>query len=162
MTSTFLINYAHAQTCNAKTLRKVDLSVARIITIGNSGRQFPEQKGTELKKYCSQNAAYLKEIERYKGKCMKGLSKQIASILIYSIKNSIAQLCNKDSKNEYYRIFPCIITKTKRIPVCTEQHVDTAMNFVRSMLGNAIDLLCSEYSEGSDKCDTLGRPPLNT
>ncbi|CAG2103782.1 unnamed protein product [Medioppia subpectinata] len=113
LASTFLINYAHAQTCNAKTLRKVDLSVARIITIGNSGRQFPEQKGTELKKYCS----------------------------------------------EYYRIFPCIITKTKRIPVCTEQHVDTAMNFVRSMLGNAIDLLCSEYSEGSDKCDTLGRPP---
>ncbi|CAG2172557.1 unnamed protein product [Oppiella nova] len=139
-------------------------------------------------------------------KCSKlGLTKQVASILIYSLKNSIAQLCSKESKKldeliastkcintatpeinrcytnlidgmlgtlnapdnkkiphvccEYYRIFPCISTKTKRIPVCTEQHVETALNFVKSMLGNAIDLICSDYTEGSDKCETLGRPP---
>ena len=31
----------------------MDGKVAKIMTIGNSGRKFPENKGKDLKKYCS-------------------------------------------------------------------------------------------------------------
>lgn len=39
---------------------------------------------------------------------------------------------------------------------CTNTRIDTSLNFVRSLFGNVIDLICSEYTEGSDKCDQLG------
>ncbi|CAG2175465.1 unnamed protein product, partial [Oppiella nova] len=113
---------AQVKKCDANNLRKVDLSVARIITIGNSGRQFPENKGVDLKK---QNLNYVKDIEKYKNKCFKGLTKQVASILIYSLKhanfctfqNSIAQLCSKESKklDELIASTKCINTATPEI-----------------------------------------------
>jgi hypothetical protein len=124
----------------------------------------------------------IKEIERYKTKCMKNLTKQMAGILIFSLKNVINQLCKKDSKRltnliastpcinaansqinkcysnlidkilgaqnasetrriphvccEYYKFFPCVATRTKRISACTEFHISTASDFVRSLSGD--------------------------
>ncbi len=37
---------------------------------------------------------------------------------------------------EYYKFFPCVATRTKRISVCTEFHISTASDFVRSLSGN--------------------------
>ena len=31
------------------------------------------------------------------------------------------------------------------------------MDFVRGMVGNLFDLFCCDYTEGSDKCDKLGK-----
>lgn len=200
-----LVQLTFEQQCTSGGQRKTDATVAKLITIGNSGRKFPESKGPDLKVYCDQSDNYMKEIDQYKSKCMKGLPKQVTSILVYSIKNSIGQLCKKDSKKltelisstkcinranpeinkcytklidgilgtkhandskkiphiccEYFKIFPCIATRSKRISTCTENHITTATDFVRSILGNVIDLLCGDYTEGSDKCDSLGRPP---
>ena len=48
----FNVKNVHGQTCNAAGQRKMDGMVAKLITIGNSGRKFPEDKGKELKTYC--------------------------------------------------------------------------------------------------------------
>jgi hypothetical protein len=134
----------------------------------------------------------IKEIERYKTKCMKNLPKQLAGILVFSLKNTINQLCKKDSKRltnliastpcintanpeinkcysslidkilgaqnandtrkiphlccEYYKFFPCLATRTKRINICTEFHIENASDFIRSILGNK-QLLIEYYSK---------------
>jgi len=46
------IKYSTQQECNSATARKIDEIMARLQTIGNSGRKFPESKGEELKKFC--------------------------------------------------------------------------------------------------------------
>lgn len=38
--------------CDENGLRRFDANVARLVTIGNSGRKFPENKDKELKVFC--------------------------------------------------------------------------------------------------------------
>ena len=40
------------QECDMNEARKIDSVMAKLLTIGNSGRQFPEAKGKPLKDYC--------------------------------------------------------------------------------------------------------------
>jgi len=47
-----LVQKSFQQQCDAGGIRKVDTTVAKLITIGNSGRNFPENKGKDLKKFC--------------------------------------------------------------------------------------------------------------
>jgi hypothetical protein len=44
------------------------------------------------------------------------------------------------------------------VDICNEAHVDTANRFAESISGNALKLVCAEYSENSDKCDALKAP----
>jgi hypothetical protein len=49
---TILVQTSNQQQCTAGGLKKMDATIAKLITIGNSGRKFPENKGNELKVYC--------------------------------------------------------------------------------------------------------------
>jgi hypothetical protein len=49
---TILVQTSNQQQCTAGGLKKIDATIAKLITIGNSGRKFPENKGNELKVYC--------------------------------------------------------------------------------------------------------------
>jgi hypothetical protein len=117
----------------------------------------------------------IKEIERYKTKCMKNLPKQLAGILVFSLKNTINQLCKKDSKRltnliastpcintanpEINKCYSSLIDKilgaqnandTRKIPhLCCEYykfHIENASDFIRSILGNK-QLLIEYYSK---------------
>jgi hypothetical protein len=136
----------------------------------------------------------MEQIENYKTKCLKGLPKQIMSIIIYSVKNAINNLCKKDSKRltsliegtpclnkgsneinkcytkfidgilgaknsvdskkipynvcEYHKIFECGSVRLKKVNGCTDSHINTGIEFIRSLFGNAIDLISGEYTEG--------------
>jgi hypothetical protein len=47
-----MVSISSQQKCDMNALRHIDNTVAKIITVGNSGRKFPEKKDNELKKYC--------------------------------------------------------------------------------------------------------------
>jgi hypothetical protein len=49
---TVLVQTSNQQQCTAGGLRKLDATTAKLITIGNSGRKFPENKGNDLKVFC--------------------------------------------------------------------------------------------------------------
>ncbi len=49
---TILVQTSNQQQCNAGGLRKLDATTAKLITIGNSGRKFPENKGNDLNVFC--------------------------------------------------------------------------------------------------------------
>lgn len=36
---------------------------------------------------------------------------------------------------------------------------DTILDFVRSLMGNFVDSTCGDYSEETDRCAKLGKPP---
>ncbi|XP_054155318.1 uncharacterized protein LOC128953823 [Oppia nitens] len=130
------------------------------------------------------------------------LSKQVASILTFALKNAFKHLCKKGSKRafelisatpcvnqanaeitkcytslvdiiqgikyaeenkriphlccEYYTLFPCLYERTKRFTKCTTKKMDIASDFVRNIFENIISLLCGDYTDQSDKCQTLG------
>ncbi len=50
--TTILVQTSNQQQCTAGGLRKVDATLAKLVTIGNSGRKFPENKENDLKVYC--------------------------------------------------------------------------------------------------------------
>jgi len=45
-------NSLQKEECTESNARKIDGIVAKLLTIGNSGRKFPESTGEDLKKYC--------------------------------------------------------------------------------------------------------------
>jgi hypothetical protein len=47
-----LIDKSSQQECSDSVARKIDGVMAKLLTIGNSGRKFPESKGEDLKIYC--------------------------------------------------------------------------------------------------------------
>jgi len=47
-----LVQKSFQQQCDAGGMRKLDAIVAKLVTIGNSGRTFPENKGKDLKRFC--------------------------------------------------------------------------------------------------------------
>lgn len=47
-----LIDKSSQQECSDSVARKIDGVMAKLLTIGNSGRKFPESKGEDLKTYC--------------------------------------------------------------------------------------------------------------
>ena len=47
-----IIHVTTGQDCSPKGMRRFDQQVARLMTIANSGRKFPESKGRELKGWC--------------------------------------------------------------------------------------------------------------
>jgi hypothetical protein len=49
---TILVQTSNQQQCTAGGLKKIDATIAKLITIGNSGRKFPENKGNDHKVYC--------------------------------------------------------------------------------------------------------------
>ena len=214
------------QQCNDKGMRQFDANMARLLTIGNSGRKFPVSKGAPLK------------MEVYKTKCFKDLAKQVFGVLVYAVRNAMRQYCRKDSKkltdliaavpcvtkndpvvtkcytnyidgvlgaknavdtkklphmcwyfivcsfilkeldldnilnryfrcifrimnfsnifSEYTRLFQCFSYKLTKAPSCNEKNVESISDLVRTIVGNVIDLICGDYVEGSDKCDSLG------
>lgn len=59
--------------------------------------------------------------------------------------------------SDYWRFLKCFTDKTVgKHPKCTEKNVDTITDWVREMFQGVVDLICSDYIEGSDKCEKLG------
>lgn len=47
-----LIDKSSQKECSDSVTRKIDGVMAKLLTIGNGGRKFPESKGENLKVYC--------------------------------------------------------------------------------------------------------------
>lgn len=38
-------------------------------------------------------------------------------------------------------------------PICLDHHIELNILFVKNIFGNAVNLLCNEYTEDSDRCE---------
>ena len=48
----YSVNYSAGQQCDANGLKRFDATFAKLLTLGGSGRLFPENKQDQLKKFC--------------------------------------------------------------------------------------------------------------
>lgn len=72
---------------------------------------------------------------------------------VYDSKDSqkrLGQMCCG-----YVEVFKCLDEKAKAQSVCTEKHSETHKQFVRAFFDNAVNIICGDYNEQSDKCDNF-------
>lgn len=48
-------------------------------------------------------------------------------------------------------------TDLRKVDGCDEKQSEIGQDFIRSLFGNVIDMICQDYTEGSDKCSQLGK-----
>jgi hypothetical protein len=138
---------------------------------------------------------------------MKGLIKQVVSVVIFSVRKEQKVICKKSptpSKDvsdliasgkcinkarpqlescadktidrlynikfaeekiriplvccEIPIIKKCLLNAMSRVDICTDKHEETLLKHARVLTGNVLQLGCSEYREGSNKCDSLKVP----
>ncbi|CAG2105645.1 unnamed protein product [Medioppia subpectinata] len=58
-----------------------------------------------------------------------------------------------------FDVYPCITDKVQGVPQCGPDALESTLSFIRSTTGNTVDAFCSDYTDGSDKCAKLDRPP---
>lgn len=187
--------------CNSKTEKETEEMVGRILTIGTK-RPFPENKA-ELKEYCKEQAILIDKVEQYKTQCLKGQSKNIVSVITYSIKSTTNGYCkNPNSKRAtelvdsakcanratygkcqhefidriwsteslksqdklahtccgYVDVAKCIRIQSKGVPECTEKRIELNHQYIKRFFDAAVDVICGDYNESTDKCDKLRKP----
>ncbi|CAG2106143.1 unnamed protein product [Medioppia subpectinata] len=145
--------------CETGWLKRFDSNVARLLTVGNSGRKFPEQRGSELEKFCSENDRLIKLLEKQRNDCMLDMPKQISGVLIYAGKNSLKQFCKPNSKqltkllgaaqcansannqinNSLFDGLKCVENKVHGVQQCSDDNIVTLMTIIRSVTGNTVD-----------------------
>jgi hypothetical protein len=59
---------------------------------------------------------------------------------------------------EIPKLKQCLLSAMSRVDICTDKHQETLLKHARVVTGNALQLACSEYREGSAKCDSLKLP----
>ena len=51
----------------------------------------------------------------------------------------------------------CFSDKMTNLPGCNENKIIVMKDFLKSQTSQALDLICSDYQEDSDKCSKLGK-----
>jgi len=74
--------------------------------------------------------------------------------LLMAVENS------KDSKKQlgqmccgYVEVFKCVQEQAALHKSCTEEKVEANVNYIRGFFDNAVNVICGDYNDQSDKCD---------
>ncbi|XP_054155358.1 uncharacterized protein LOC128953859 [Oppia nitens] len=154
------IHTAYGVDCNADGMRRFDQQVSQLISIANSGRKLPDNKGKDLKKWCDETDVIIKELEGYKQKCFKDLSKQVFGVLVYAVKNTLKQYCKRDSKklDQLIAAVPCINTNDAIVTKCYTELVDGLLGSKNAIDTKKIPHLCCVYADVYDCFETKLTP----
>lgn len=80
--------------CNDKNQRNADLNMAKLVSMGKNGRNFPNNTET-LKTFCSETTKLIARIESYTKSCYEKSLQNTVSIFVYTIRNTVRQYCGK-------------------------------------------------------------------
>lgn len=59
----------------------------------------------------------------------------------------------------YVEAMKCARTAAEKFPkVCTEPQIEQNIIFIRGFFDNAINTICGDYTDASDKCDKVDMP----
>ncbi|CAG2179407.1 unnamed protein product [Oppiella nova] len=83
------------------------------------------------------------------------MPKQVAGILLYTANNWTTYLKPVLAVTQGLASIWCVTGALQGVPKCTPTALDSMLNLFRSITGNVVDVFCGDYTEGSDKCDSL-------
>ena len=126
--------------CSQRENNNMDLIVSKIITIGKTGRKFPEtmEQGAAYCRYespehylinklsFSDTKKYLEQAQSFIAKCMEKFSKQTASVFLFTLKSQLRQICSKNTKRlqELIKFSPCANQQVDEIEKCYFGFID--------------------------------------
>ncbi|KAH7638341.1 hypothetical protein HUG17_9447 [Dermatophagoides farinae] len=135
--------------------------------------------------WCRKFKQSIECVRQYSQQCLQSESRRVFSIMSYSISKMAKRYCGSvrakkdlleflkcagndlrkyaqplfDLSGDLHSI-PTIKPANLRIPLSCCNHIETIENILQSATGDVIKLGCTEYTDDSDKCDTIiGRLP---
>lgn len=115
-----------------------------------------------MKRFCSKNnkqvPALLKAakcVNRHMRKlsgCMGRLTESFMGIKYAEERLKVPHICCA-----YVRLVGCFGAEMRTTECKAE--TDTMLDFIRNVMGNFVDSTCGEFSEETDRCSKLGKPP---
>ncbi|KAH9393743.1 hypothetical protein TYRP_021465, partial [Tyrophagus putrescentiae] len=79
--------------CSLVELDKLDQISARILSLTEHQRRFPEAV-VQIQRYCKETKEDLSLVAQQSGKCLTGASRQFANVLLYSVKANMKRYCS--------------------------------------------------------------------
>lgn len=155
--------------CNKKTMKRIEMNVAKMIAVGKQGRPFPENE-QELGSFCRyvvmhklinklmidsilqktrETTRLNNEIEAFFKNCYQREVRDNANLLIYSIKSSLRRYCGKKRTKaitDLLQVAPCVNREVRTQIPCMEQFInDTKPLIYIDDHRNKIPYTCCNY-----------------
>jgi len=135
--------------CNKNTHDEVDRILSRINPLGNPDVEFPETVA-ESRKNCNQLRKPMALLEDLNRRCMKGLFKEVVSIVIFSVKKKRRNICGKRPTAELRDLLEagkCVNKGRKQIENCANRGIDNFLGIKNVEQNVKIPLVCCEISK---------------
>ncbi|XP_054164469.1 uncharacterized protein LOC128962140 [Oppia nitens] len=145
--------------CNKNGEKQVDALLARVLTFGDSGREFPESQD-QIPAFCNETQLLVKSVEQYVKKCTKTqLSKQLFSVYVFTIKSQLTQLCKTKPTQRLRDMLSASKCVNRAKPVftkCVQRTVDHLQR-IRLLASDTMKIphLCCEYNTNK-QCNREG------
>ncbi|KAI2804589.1 hypothetical protein BLOT_003576 [Blomia tropicalis] len=134
--------------CNEKTMKRIEMNVAKMIAVGKQGRPFPENE-QELGSFCRETTRLNNEIEAFFKNCYQREVRDNANLLIYSIKSSLRRYCGKKRTKaitDLLQVASCANREVRTQIPCMEQFInDTKPLIYIDDHRNKIPYTCCNY-----------------
>ena len=59
-------------------------------------------------------------------------------------------------------MFPCVRQACERSKQCNSKSIDFVVDVIKQLSENVVNMLCSDYSDNSDKCDKVVKMDIKT
>ncbi len=92
-------NRNHEIKCNEENRIKADVCAEKLWFVGRKSRKYPENE-VQMQKYCKQTINLIKCVKDYTDQCGKEIQKQLANVMLYSVKANQKSYCNKAAKRD--------------------------------------------------------------
>jgi len=106
--------------CDGETRKKANVCAEKLWFVGKGSRHYPENM-QQLQKFCKQTTGLIKCVKDYTDVCGKGIQKQLANVMLYTVKMNQKSYCTKPSKkDEVISLSSCGNAIREQSNVCME------------------------------------------
>jgi len=135
--------------CNKDTQDEVDRILSRFNPLENPDLKFPETV-TESRRNCKQLRKPLESLEDLNRRCMKGLFKEVVSVVVYNEKKRRRSICGKKQTEELRDLLDagkCVNNRRKQLENCANKAIDRFLGIKNAEQNMKIPLVCCEISK---------------
>lgn len=119
---------ATTETCTPESRRRVDLSILKIMSLGEHGRDFPTN-AKELQHYCRESVELIDRVEGYINRCFTTDIRDLAKMIFFSVKSVERKFCRRKLSNAGKRLRtlvatgPCLNKYARHNTSCIDTYV---------------------------------------